>query len=131
MALIKCMECGNAISSGAKACPKCGHEPPKKTSNLTWAIAAIMAVSIGSAVLHSGDAEEAKATHRAATTPEQPVTRPVAETHVTRQAQETGISDQKLAGLNLAFKAHGVSDAQRDEAIKNLNLSISEAAGTQ
>lgn len=129
MAMIKCHECGNAVSSGAKACPSCGHAPPKPTSRLTWAIAAIMVFSIGSAIMHSGDADSAKATRVAATTPAEPLVHKGAETHKTRQAQQMGISDQQVPGLNLAMKANGVSDADRDEAIKNLNLAISEAAG--
>lgn len=38
MALVKCKECGEKISTKAKSCPKCGAIPPKKTSLVTWAV---------------------------------------------------------------------------------------------
>ncbi|WP_424191841.1 zinc-ribbon domain-containing protein [Ampullimonas aquatilis] len=31
MALIKCKECGSAISNKAVSCPQCGAKRPKKT----------------------------------------------------------------------------------------------------
>ncbi len=71
MSLINCKECKKPISSGAKACPHCGHELPKGTSGLTWVIAIFFAVSIVMAIVHSGDAEEAEAKRLAAMTPEQ------------------------------------------------------------
>lgn len=37
MALIKCKECGEKISTKAKSCPNCGAIPPRKTSIVTWA----------------------------------------------------------------------------------------------
>jgi RNA polymerase subunit RPABC4/transcription elongation factor Spt4 len=36
MALVKCKECGEQISTKAKNCPKCGAAAPKKTSMFTW-----------------------------------------------------------------------------------------------
>lgn len=41
MALIKCKECGVDVSTSAKACPKCGAKPPRKTSVLTWIMIAL------------------------------------------------------------------------------------------
>lgn len=38
MALVKCKECGNQVSTKAKICPKCGATPPKRTSFLTWSV---------------------------------------------------------------------------------------------
>lgn len=38
MAMKKCKECGEEISTKAKACPKCGAVAPKKTSLFTWII---------------------------------------------------------------------------------------------
>jgi len=35
MALTKCKECGNEVSTTAKACPKCGAKPPRKMGLLT------------------------------------------------------------------------------------------------
>lgn len=36
MALAKCKECGEQVSTKAEACPKCGAKRPKKTSAVTW-----------------------------------------------------------------------------------------------
>lgn len=36
MALKKCKECGNKVSTKAKNCPQCGAKAPKQTSLLTW-----------------------------------------------------------------------------------------------
>ena len=38
MALKKCKECGEQVSSKAEACPKCGAKTPKKTSPVTWLV---------------------------------------------------------------------------------------------
>jgi len=38
MALIKCKECGNEVSTTAATCPKCGAKVKKKTGCLTWAV---------------------------------------------------------------------------------------------
>lgn len=48
MALVECHECGKKISSTAPSCPSCGAKPPKKTAPLTWAVLAIIVLSIGS-----------------------------------------------------------------------------------
>src|SRR3569623_3502844 len=49
MALTKCSECGEQISTKAAACPKCGAAPKKKISLFTWLVIAF----IGFAVLGS------------------------------------------------------------------------------
>jgi len=38
MALVKCKECGEEVSTKAKICPKCGAKAPKKTSAFTWLV---------------------------------------------------------------------------------------------
>jgi hypothetical protein len=43
MAIIKCKECGSAISSQAGACPSCGAKR-RKTSTLTWIFATLVGV---------------------------------------------------------------------------------------
>ncbi len=42
MALVKCKECGEKVSTKAKSCPNCGAKPPKKTSIVTWAVLALI-----------------------------------------------------------------------------------------
>ena len=46
MALVKCRECGNEMSTTAAACPKCGAVAPKQTSPLTKVIAVLLPVAI-------------------------------------------------------------------------------------
>lgn len=42
MALVKCKECGNEVSTTAKSCPKCGAKPRKRTSLVTWVVLAFV-----------------------------------------------------------------------------------------
>lgn len=42
MALVKCKECGEQVSTKAKNCPKCGAKAPKKTSPVTWAVLGLL-----------------------------------------------------------------------------------------
>ena len=44
MALVKCRECGNSVSTEAKTCPKCGIKNPAK-KELSWAAAFIIVTS--------------------------------------------------------------------------------------
>ena len=38
MALVKCKECGEKVSTDAKTCQNCGAKAPKKTSLFTWLV---------------------------------------------------------------------------------------------
>lgn len=38
MALVKCKECGQQISTKAEKCPSCGAKAPRKTSPVTWMV---------------------------------------------------------------------------------------------
>lgn len=54
MALTKCRECGNDISTAAAACPLCGAPPtlaPKRTSKITWAVLGVIVIAAGAAML--------------------------------------------------------------------------------
>lgn len=49
MALMKCMECGNDVSTQAKACPKCGakvSKPKKPTSRAVKMLGVLVAVAV-------------------------------------------------------------------------------------
>lgn len=46
MALVKCKECGEEVSTKAKACPKCGAKPPKKTSVITWIVLGLIVIGV-------------------------------------------------------------------------------------
>jgi hypothetical protein len=47
MALIKCKECGNQVSTSATACPQCGAIPPKDSSQLGIAFVLVIVAIIG------------------------------------------------------------------------------------
>lgn len=67
MALVKCGECGNQVSTEAVACPSCGAKPPKKTSFLTWAVLVfIVLVIIGSMTSEESSTAPAKTDPQAA-----------------------------------------------------------------
>jgi hypothetical protein len=46
MALVKCKECGEQVSTSAKSCPKCGAKLPKKTSLITWLVLILFGVVV-------------------------------------------------------------------------------------
>lgn len=46
MALVKCKECGEKISTNAKTCPSCGAKAPKKTSFVTWGVLFIILLAV-------------------------------------------------------------------------------------
>lgn len=46
MSLIKCKDCGNEMSSEAKACPKCGAPPPKRTSPFSVVLAILVTIGV-------------------------------------------------------------------------------------
>jgi len=46
MALTKCKECGEQISTKADACPKCGAKLAKKTSAFTWLVLILIIVGV-------------------------------------------------------------------------------------
>lgn len=47
MALIKCPECKNSVSTKAKTCPHCGAPVKKKTSVVTWLLAILLFIVLG------------------------------------------------------------------------------------
>ncbi len=59
MALVKCNECGNDVSSEAAACPKCGAKPPKETSTATIVVGGFFALIVGSYVINSAEKSSA------------------------------------------------------------------------
>lgn len=58
MALIKCRECGAAISTEAKACPSCGAKP-KKTLTIRTVLGGILGLIILSSII-GNDVNKAK-----------------------------------------------------------------------
>lgn len=75
MALLKCTDCGGDVSSDAKACPKCGAKPPKRTSLFVKVLAVVAIPVVLMGVFRSNEDGEkrrqAAAAKEAAMTPEQ------------------------------------------------------------
>jgi RNA polymerase subunit RPABC4/transcription elongation factor Spt4 len=46
MALVKCKECGEDVSTKAKTCPNCGAKTPQKTSLFTWLVLVFIIVVV-------------------------------------------------------------------------------------
>jgi len=55
MALVKCKECGEQVSTTAAACPKCGAKPPKPTSLGAWIGLIVFVLIVFSCVMSSVD----------------------------------------------------------------------------
>lgn len=66
MALMKCKECGHAVSNRAKNCPQCGAPVPKRTSLLTWIITGLLGLAIISAIFGPSTAPPNKQSDTAA-----------------------------------------------------------------
>jgi DNA-directed RNA polymerase subunit RPC12/RpoP len=74
MALIKCAECGNEVSTTAKACPKCGAKvvlPKKPTSTATKLMAGLLGIGIVGGIVAQRGHEADAAAVEAAKTPQQ------------------------------------------------------------
>lgn len=46
MAMVKCKECNEDVSTKATACPRCGAKLPEKTSRLTWLVLILVVLFI-------------------------------------------------------------------------------------
>jgi DNA-directed RNA polymerase subunit RPC12/RpoP len=96
MALIKCEECGNDVSTEAKACPKCGAKIKykKPTSRTTMIIGGLFAISMVAGIATSNNAavekQSAEAARKAAMTPEQKAAEDAAKAKRTTQIQRAG-----------------------------------------
>lgn len=60
MALRRCKECGNEISSRAESCPHCGAKAKKKTSLFTWMVLAIFIFAFVGVITGDRDASTSK-----------------------------------------------------------------------
>lgn len=50
MALTKCKECGNDLSTTAAACPNCGHKPHKNNGCLVVIMAFVLMIVLGQVI---------------------------------------------------------------------------------
>lgn len=70
MALIKCKECGEQMSSKAHTCPHCGAKPPSKTSAVTWFVLIVIILGVW---LANSTPDKPRATKSSAAAPTKPV----------------------------------------------------------
>lgn len=96
MALVKCKECGEQVSTGAQSCPKCGAKPPKKTSVFTWFVLIVI-------VLIAYSAMNAPTTTPPASTASNGTLRSNSPTPVRRPQWETSASIDKMTGKRQVF----------------------------
>ncbi len=92
MALAKCKECGEKVSTKAKACPSCGAKAPKKTSLFTWIIL-IFIISVIYAVSKAPSAPVNSAGYKNSTSKTA-----VTKTKVTKPSWGTTKSKDKMTG---------------------------------
>jgi zinc-ribbon domain len=55
MALVKCKECGEQVSTTAQSCPKCGAKPPKKTSLAALVVLGVIVIGVFAAVRNASN----------------------------------------------------------------------------
>ena len=58
MALVKCHECGNQVSTEAKNCPQCGAKVKRPTSRTTIVLGGLFAVAVAAAVVQTGGGKD-------------------------------------------------------------------------
>lgn len=103
MALVDCKECGQKVSTKAKACPNCGAKPAKKTSLFTWII--LLGIVIALYGLNQGSSKKAAP---AASTTSQAASKPetAKKVEVTTPLWSTSETVDEMTGV---FSAYAVS----------------------
>ncbi len=131
MALVKCKECGNQISSSAASCPQCGAKV-KRTSLLTKIIVFLFIVGFLSAVFSS------KKDVTQSTTPTRPsaseqarlaTMTPEQRAQEEKQLREKAAAEEdlRLQGLGLRWNYHELPDQMGRGTIRMANvLSVNE-----
>jgi len=66
MALVPCKECGNEVSTDARACPKCGAKQPRSKRWLVVLLVVVAVIFIWGLSISSTPEAKAKARERAA-----------------------------------------------------------------
>ncbi|EKT4488947.1 MULTISPECIES: zinc-ribbon domain-containing protein [Shewanella] len=107
MALVKCKECGEQVSTKAKSCPKCGAKPPKKTSFLTWAVLAFIVITVYGAYQQESNM-----------TPEQKAAR--AEKREVEKAEEAKRDAEKKAAQDEKYKEYAWIEKGKDAVLARL-----------
>ena len=118
MALIKCHECGNEVSTEAKACPKCGAKvrlpAPAKTS-VSFSISRTGWFVIGLVILVASYQQYLKSEADAAITPEQRAA----------DAKRKAKYDKQLSAA-LAAASIFLKDAREPDSVKVLEARVND-----
>lgn len=112
MALTKCAECGNEVSTQAKTCPKCGAKvKTRKTSGRLWVlVAALVIVSVAVGNLATKEATDNEASRLAALSPEQRTA------ELAKKKEESDLSSARYACRKFVEKTlHDPASAKFDE----------------
>lgn len=115
MALTKCHECGNDVSTQAKACPKCGAKvkKPRRTHGRLWILlGALLAVSIIVGNITTQTAADEEASRLAALNPEQRAA------EIARQKDESDLSSARFACRKFVEQSlHDPASAQFEDPL--------------
>ena len=107
MALVKCKECGNDISTEAKTCPKCGAKN-EKPANAGTALAFIVIAII---MLYGAFNMSSTTTQQSAPTPPDPKIQAISSLKVVQYEWHTSGSGSIMM-LNITFKNEGPDDVK-------------------
>lgn len=108
MALVKCKECGEKVSTKAKTCPNCGAKAPKKTSLFTW-IVLIFIVFVIYAVSKAPSTSVNTATSKS--TKSQAIA--TTKTKITKPSWGTSSSKDKMTGKKSSYASSPTVDATK------------------
>ena len=100
MALVKCKECGEDVSTKAKTCPKCGAKAPRKTSKFTWFVLICMIIGIYVAIQTPSYEVSSSTTSQADTVN---VSTQVNKKEVPKTAWRTSTSKDEMTGNMSAY----------------------------
>lgn len=96
MALIKCKECGEQVSTTAQSCPKCGAKPPKQTSVVTWFVLAFIVFVAYAAIRTPSTNTSSSSASSTATSERSPAP-------IQKPQWETSTSVDKMSGKRQVF----------------------------
>lgn len=89
MAMTKCKECGEKISTKAESCPNCGAKAPKKTSALTWIVTVIIGFMVYAGINAPSTSTSKTSTASSSVTPKK-IAKPTWRTSIGSEDKMTG-----------------------------------------
>jgi len=105
MALVKCKECGEDVSTQAKACPKCGAKPPKKTSLFTWLVLGLIIFGVYAANKTPSSVISAKSSTPQISKPSATIASGTKKTEPLKSSWTTVTSKDEMTGKKSSYAA--------------------------